>query len=445
MSLRKVFEVFQYWSYSPEPADATAAIAAMTADEDREVIGMLDEYAARCPLDGPLSAQPWTSPIGNSFRPVGSEPFMKVGYTVGRRATPDGLAALRRLFAEHPSREVRLASGRYLLLSPGHAELVAEGALAFAREALGWTELWADAQLAISKADAFVPIADFLATAAPSPAQITAILHAAWRAGVDDRRWLDLAVDAQTGTVVDGGQALLVLLRDRRAIPHLVWTLGSTMDLGTIDYALRALMRIVEGEELVELVREPYEQTTNRYAYESILEHHPAGRVLVERRRAQRLAALAAKQYRYRFFGAAPADWYEGANGGHLYLVRFAGVLDDAAAAKVVKAVARQKFAGPWSLAELDGSTWAMFRRGGKPLSPDNKVLPAIHKAAPIAEVIFGGVREPDEERDDWSFWSEHAGGKSPRAPQLPGVDTRLVYYLRGRELVPVAWRTLAL
>lgn len=438
MSLKKIFDACSYWYTTAEPA--LELIAALTPADDAEVIGMLDRYAGLCPLEGPLADGVYWLPVGNSIHPCGSEAYMQVAFIVGKRATPKGIAALARIYREHASREVRLVTGHDLLLSPGHAELVAEGANALAREHAGWMGLWCKALLQHSKATAYEPIADLIASTNATQLRLRAAFEAAIVANVEDPRWAELA-----GMAYDSGDtgaiALLAHLGDRRAISYYAARLSSP-DRGTVSDAIYHLIQIVKGDELMDLIREPYERASDPGMYEHALtaHGHPVGKVLAERRRDRRMAALAAKQYPYLFFGAAPADWYEGANGGHLYILRFASILDDAAWVKLDAVNAKQKYAGPWRFAELDGATWVMLFRGGKPLSPTNKVLPAIHKAAPLREVIFGGVRERDDDHDDWSFWSQNTPGASPRAPKLEGVDMRLVNYLRNRDIVDVTW-----
>ncbi|APR83536.1 Hypothetical protein A7982_08885 [Minicystis rosea] len=123
-----------------------------------------------------------------------------------------------------------------------------------------------------------------------------------------------------------------------------------------------------------------------------------------------------ADTYPFRFYGRRPGDWIEGANGGHLYEIRFAEALsaeDKVAIAEAFeKKLARgpaEAAAAPWLWADRSAQIRLGERRGRA--RPDaffdavEAMLRALHGRAPLEQVIFRGCREPFGAHP-WDAWS---------------------------------------
>ena len=174
--------------------------------------------------------------------------------------------------------------------------------------------------------------------------------------------------------------------------------------------------------------------STDTYRFSSFFGHRnmTAGLALLETARKSRTTKIAKKKLPFLFFGAAPGDWYEGANNGHLYIVCFEGILDPAK---------RKKLAvlggNTWRFAVLDGRTWACFLIGGDPFEKMRAALTALHKTIRLREVIFAGLRE-ESERDEWTIWSHAQNTAAKRVPLFPGIAGDRIFYFADREVVPV-------
>ncbi|HOX47530.1 MAG TPA: hypothetical protein PK668_28310 [Myxococcota bacterium] len=118
--------------------------------------------------------------------------------------------------------------------------------------------------------------------------------------------------------------------------------------------------------------------------------------------------------YRFRFYGRRPKDWHEGANRGHAYEIGFRAAPSAELKARLAR-LAEEHFAtGP---AELDPEPWlwaahvAAFAvgerwRNAAPMvfSQVTDFAVAVHELAPLAQVVFWGVREEGE--GAWDVWT---------------------------------------
>lgn len=176
MSASKLLESVRNWNVFDLPAYAATIVAEMTEEQERDVIAMLVPAADRCPVEGRLSTMPNFMPRGNVYNNTGCEAFQEPGWLISRRGAAAALPVLRDLFHHHASREVRLAAGQFMLAYAGTAAEVAEGAVERAKDLVGWFNLWAVAQVAISPAEAYVAVADRIATTAdPKPLLAVAV------------------------------------------------------------------------------------------------------------------------------------------------------------------------------------------------------------------------------------------------------------------------------
>lgn len=158
--------------------------------------------------------------------------------------------------------------------------------------------------------------------------------------------------------------------------------------------------------------------------------------------------------YPFRFYGAYPNDWFEGACCGHSWEVEFLSTLD---------AEARQKLAGLLSSAEsmyqsIDirccpcsfSGSWLLITMGEQALGEiedDWEVDPdanefwlevedlwrMVHRELPIVEIHFRGVREPGSP-DEWSSWSVARKSFPGPAPKWPGGVMDVDYFGRGMK-----------
>jgi len=157
------------------------------------------------------------------------------------------------------------------------------------------------------------------------------------------------------------------------------------------------------------------------------------------------------EKYPFRFYGAFPDDWFEGACCGHVWEVEFRSSLD---------AEARLKLAGVLKTAEIMfdsidtrcgpcsfSGCWLRITFGEQALDeiedewevdPDVNEFWSdivcfwrmVHRDLPIAEVHFRGVREPGQ--DGWSEWSVAQKSVPGPAPKWPGGEMDIDYYGQG-------------
>jgi hypothetical protein len=112
------------------------------------------------------------------------------------------------------------------------------------------------------------------------------------------------------------------------------------------------------------------------------------------------------------FYGSRPGDWFEGANMGHFYELRFAAPPDADAKARLGRTWGEFTAGGAvegggwlWSGAwALVGAGERHVGRGAAFFARMEHVLRALHDAAPIAEVVFWGARGPSG--NEWEAWT---------------------------------------
>ena len=206
----------------------------MTDDEERQLVAMLGPAADSCPLEGRLSTMPNFMPRGNIYNLTGCEKLQEPGWVVSQRRSPIALPVLLEIFTKHASREARLAAGHFVLAYPGSGADVAELAVERAKELVGWFRLWAGAQLAISTTEAYVAIADRVASATGETRPLLdAAMDAGWHAKVTDPRWGDLAMmTLEKEPRHYAALSVLSTTQDRRGIPLLLEEIRHP-DLGT--------------------------------------------------------------------------------------------------------------------------------------------------------------------------------------------------------------------
>lgn len=423
------------------PKGHVAETLAGITDENRgDLVALLRPTADTCAVEGKLSTMPNFMPRGNPYNQTGCDGFQEIGWLVGYL----GLARddMHSLFVDHQSREVRLAAGHFLLMYPGTAHEVSERAVEPARSLVGWFRLWIGALLAIDKTEAYVAIADRIATSTEQKPLLAAAMDAGWHAGVTDPRWGDLGMMAlEQGNYRPPALTVLSQVKDPRVVQLLLEEIRHP-DNGTASAGLAQLARVLDEPALLEALAPVIADATDKYRFESFFNQRQmtAGLELIEASRKTRATKIAKQQLPFLFFGAQPGDWYEGANDGHLYIMCFQGQLDAKAKTRLAKAIGRlpELSDRPWLWGELDGNTWAYFYCGGTPFEGMRKQLPAVHKAVKIREVIFGGLRE-ESERDEWTIWSEQQGTAAKRVPVLQSnLATDMIWYFAGRELVAV-------
>lgn len=262
-------------------------------------------------------------------------------------------------------------------------------------------------------------------------------MDAAWHAAVDDPRWGDLAMmmlehQARHASAI----RILSRLRDRRVVPTLLGEIAHP-DHGTSSAGLDNLARVLDEAELLEQLGPMLANPAQGERLRATFERHglTTGLERLAQARAARAAEVAAQARPFLFFGARPADWYEGANGGHLYIVGFAGRVTAAGRNRFERALAG---VAPerWRWGELDGKTWVYFYCGGEPFDELQSILTRVHRTVRIREVIFGGLRE-ELDGDDWTAWSHAQRTAAKRVPALmPDLAYDMIHYLRDRELV---------
>jgi len=140
----------------------------------------------------------------------------------------------------------------------------------------------------------------------------------------------------------------------------------------------------------------------------------------------------AAGKYPFLFYGASPDDWAEGANGGHVFDLRFAVSPDAETRLKIAGAFERAAYK---SAVDPDGDawrwagSWALVTVGesdsgeGDFFAGMQTILRKLHAVAPLAEVIYWGVREWSPYNDKWTKWSISQQGKPTPEPAWAGAE----------------------
>ncbi|MCC7541910.1 MAG: hypothetical protein IT379_37165 [Deltaproteobacteria bacterium] len=136
-------------------------------------------------------------------------------------------------------------------------------------------------------------------------------------------------------------------------------------------------------------------------------------------------------KFPFLFFGRRPGDWAEGANTGHGYEVRFQTPPDKQTRLAIAAAFEGALRDGPVRTSDADqpwlwAGHWALFNVGEtrSPKGADaffdamEKAFRAIHEVAPLAEVVFMGVRERGT--GDWDRWSLGQQEGPSRDPHFP-------------------------
>lgn len=146
-------------------------------------------------------------------------------------------------------------------------------------------------------------------------------------------------------------------------------------------------------------------------------------------------------QFPFRFYGRAPADWLEGANGGHRFEVKFVEPPELDQRRRMTTRFEQRLAGGP---AESTGGAWlwsgrfARFDVGerwpGASLAAFGRVadvLVEIHReVAPIAQVIFMGAR--DRGNGAWDRASVEAQPVPDPGPSYdPPLDLQVSAYPR--------------
>jgi hypothetical protein len=143
--------------------------------------------------------------------------------------------------------------------------------------------------------------------------------------------------------------------------------------------------------------------------------------------------------YPFRFYGARPGDWFEGASCGHFFEVQFETAPDAAARTRIAHAFERAA-AGSWIQSDCEAwlwaGDWALLAVGEKSDGSEERdffedvqgAFRAVHEACAIAEVHYGGTREPNA-RDGWSTWSTQQKPAPGPAPEWPGLDLNADVY----------------
>lgn len=125
--------------------------------------------------------------------------------------------------------------------------------------------------------------------------------------------------------------------------------------------------------------------------------------------------------YPFRFYGVAPADWYEGALCGHQWEIRFQKELGDEELRTLANELSRwlsvyssidgccgeSLVAGPWLLltfGEEEPEEDDDYADPDAFLEDVESIFNRIHESLAIEEVHFLGCREPGY--DPWSEWS---------------------------------------
>lgn len=140
--------------------------------------------------------------------------------------------------------------------------------------------------------------------------------------------------------------------------------------------------------------------------------------------------------YPFLFWGREPADWFEGANDGHVYEVRFAKAPSPEQRLAIGKAFHAATKKGAATPADADWKwegAWTIFRVGEKKagkareaFSHMEDVLHAMHGVAPIAEVLFWGARA--EGKHAWDKWTRTKAKAPSKGPAWKEYDAVGLY-----------------
>lgn len=135
----------------------------------------------------------------------------------------------------------------------------------------------------------------------------------------------------------------------------------------------------------------------------------------------------------YLFYGANPGDWYEGANDGHRYEVRFREPPDAASRAQLARIYESELRQGPASAATepwLWSGPWALFAIGERWTSAGRsafaqveRMLDRVHAIVPVRQVVFWGARARGN--NDYRTDQSVAARPHPIAgPNYPGASS---------------------
>lgn len=135
------------------------------------------------------------------------------------------------------------------------------------------------------------------------------------------------------------------------------------------------------------------------------------------------------------FYGSLPRDWFEGANLGHFYELRFTSPPTPEQKLAIAAVWGRKTAAGsvepgPWRWA--DG--WALVVVGERHISQHDaffarmqELMRAVHAVAPLAEVIFWGAR--GETDNDWERNTLGQQRVPTAGPAWPGMVPQSWYH----------------
>lgn len=143
------------------------------------------------------------------------------------------------------------------------------------------------------------------------------------------------------------------------------------------------------------------------------------------------------------FWGHSPTDWFEGANEGHIYEVRFVNPPDGSAR----KAVARELTVALRAGSAVLGSTplqwsgaWMLVffgeRRAGTARAAFAQVAEAlakVHRVVPIAEVVMLSARAPGA--SPWDQYTEATARRPKPGPPWRGLVFLGHYSTRNTKL----------
>jgi len=154
--------------------------------------------------------------------------------------------------------------------------------------------------------------------------------------------------------------------------------------------------------------------------------------------------------YSFRFYGRAPAHWYEGAAFGHAYEVQFARPLDDDQRARlaglyerVLQSGAAQPSPEPWLWSD---ARFALFHVGERFASGARMLFARVtdflmeaRAICPIRDVVYLNAAEPGRSRwDRWTAETQPLPDVGPRYPMK--LDSSVLIYPRERSgELPVA------
>ena len=137
-------------------------------------------------------------------------------------------------------------------------------------------------------------------------------------------------------------------------------------------------------------------------------------------------------KYLFLFYGANPDDWAEGANGGHVFDLRFVEAPSAATRLEIAETFERAAYK---SVVDPDGDAWRwagawVFVTVGESDSGEGhffggmqKLLKTLHETVPLAEVIYWGVREWSSYSDKWTKWSISQQPKPTPEPAWAGAE----------------------